>query len=131
MWVFTTRGFFSAVEDTNSYKPGRVLVRGRVKKDMDNLRALAHDLGFDTHLEETPDRDYRYRVRMKKSVWAKLMARMAEEIDYPNFKKTVTDERRHEAYMQVWLAMLGLQLPARRPVPRGMSRRRMALFGRD
>jgi hypothetical protein len=41
-----------------------------------------------------------------------IALRIAERIDdinYPNFKDSVTDDALHRAYMQVWFAMVELQ----------------------
>ena len=56
MWLVTTRGFYSAVED--HCKAGNVLVRSRVREDLEALTDLIP--GLDVH--ETPDRDYRFRA---------------------------------------------------------------------
>lgn len=110
MWVFTRRGFYSAVEDTTNR--GRVLVRGRALADMESLIDLAQKAGLRlAAILETPDRDYRYRIPMKKSEWIVLLARLGAEIDYPNFKNAIHDDdpERAKRYTEVWAAMLGLE----------------------
>ena len=106
MWLLTTRGFYSVVED--HHDPGRLLVRARVREDVEALADLIPGL----EVEETPDRDYRFRASVTREDWASAAAQLARAIDYPNFKNAVADrqgfERAH-MYSGVWGLLLGLQ----------------------
>ena len=106
MWLVTTRGFYSAVEDHGN--AGHVLVRARVREDLEALTDLIP--GLDVH--ETPGRDYRFRASVTREAWATAVAGLAREIDYPNFKNAVADrqgsDRAHE-YSSVWGTLLALQ----------------------
>ena len=106
MWLITTRGFYSAVEDHQ--QPGCVLVRARERGDLEALADLIPRLQG----EETPDRDYRFRASVEREAWAGAVAQLAREIDYPNFKNAVAErqgrERAH-VYGEVWAILLGLQ----------------------
>jgi len=86
MWVITTEGFFSAVEDRDD--PGAVFVRARVRDDAERLAAAVGG-----SVIETPAADYRFRVRTTKREWAAFVAASAEAIDYYNFKNAVAAPR--------------------------------------
>jgi len=106
MWVICARGFYSVVENRN--RAGELLVRARVREDLEALRDLLP--GVD--VEETPERDYRFRVSVPHEDWALAVAELAREIDYPNFKDAVAErqgrERAH-VYSGVWGTLLALQ----------------------
>lgn len=107
MWLFTTRGFYSAVRTPE----GEVMVRGRVRADLEALVALMRRLELDPpQILATPHADYHYRVLMTPEAWARTAAALAAEVDYPNFKSRVHgDPERDRAYMSVWSAMHRLQ----------------------
>ena len=106
MWLITTRGFYSVVAD--HHEDGHVLVRARVREDLESLADLIPGL----EVEETPERDYRFRASVPRDVWAAAATALAGEIDYPNFKNAVADrqgpERAH-VYSDVWVTLLALQ----------------------
>lgn len=106
MWLVTTRGFYSAVEDHEHL--GNVLVRARVREDLEALVDLIPSL----EVHETPERDYRFRASVPREAWANAVAELAREIDYPNFKNAVAElqgsDRAH-VYSGVWGTLLGLQ----------------------
>jgi hypothetical protein len=106
MWLFTTDGFFSAVNDRND--EGTIIVRSRVRGDAARLVA-AVGVG---NVIETRDSDYRFRVRLPRPAWVAYVAAAAEAIDYSNFKAAVAVRQgagRAHAYADVWAVMLGLQ----------------------
>ena len=106
MWLITTRGFYSVVAD--HYEDGNVLVRARVREDLESLADLIPEL----EVEDTPERDYRFRASVPREVWETAAAALAEEIDYPNFKNAVADRQgsdRAHVYSDVWFTLLGLQ----------------------
>lgn len=107
MWLFTTRGFFSAVRTPE----GQVMVRGRVKVDLDCLVDLMQELGLKTPGPlVTPHADYHYRMLMPPEDWVRTAAALAAEVNYPNFKARVHgDPERDRAYMSTWSAMNRLQ----------------------
>lgn len=106
MWLITTRGFYSVVAD--HYEDGNVLVRARVREDLESLADLIPGL----EVEETPERDYRFRASVPREVWRSVAAALAEEIDYPNFKDAVAERQgsgRAGTYGRVWRTLLDLQ----------------------
>jgi hypothetical protein len=105
MWVMTTKGFYSAVEDRDD--ADAVLVRSRVREDAERLAEVAGGTVL-----ETPDADYAFRVRVAKVDWARYLADAATKIDYDNFKNAVAARQgstRARVYGEVWGALLRLQ----------------------
>jgi hypothetical protein len=101
MWIFSVQGFVSVVADWKD--PSRVFVRGRSRKDVE---AFGRRLGVS--VIDTPSADYPFRVVVCKKKFAKLLAEMAEAIDYPNFKDEVLGTQgpaRESLYHQVWSVM--------------------------
>lgn len=105
MWLFTTFGFFSIVQDKTN--PQYVWVRARAPHDLDILRGRY--LPGLTETARTPNRDYRYRAWVSKHELAEAMPRIVMDIDYTNFKDAVPDHAHHNAYLGVWGAMFDAQ----------------------
>ena len=106
MWLLTPRGFFSVVAHAD--EPSCVLVRARVRADLESLRDVAGP--FEVH--ETRDRDYRFRAVLDRTAWSTALVLMAAEIDYPNFKNAVAEQQGYEradVYARVWFALTELQ----------------------
>lgn len=108
MWLVTARGFYSVVADTTDPAGERLLIRARVRSDLEALRGLLPAL----EIEETPDRDYRFRARASKRAFAGVVFNLVAEVDYPNFKNAVAArqgrERAH-VYSGVWADLFELQ----------------------
>lgn len=108
MWVFTSCGFFSAVQHEDD--PDLIHVRARFQGD---LERMLHLLGIEERVLETPHNDYRFRVNLSRETWTHFLAREAAGIDYTNFKARVhqvtPDLGRNSAYMSVWWAMRSQQ----------------------
>jgi hypothetical protein len=98
MWIFTTRGFYSIVQ---SDKPDHMLVRSRFRGDIENLFPDIED----AEVVVTPERDYLYRAVVHRDTVQIALANLVPDIDYPNFKDAVLDDRRHPAYGEVWYTM--------------------------
>ena len=79
-----------------------LLVRARRKGDIQKVFPNAT-------VNEYPEHDYLYAAIVPRHFVAKAIAREVVEINYPAFKSTVTDPDLHDAYMQVWSTMAGLQ----------------------
>jgi hypothetical protein len=101
MWIFSNDSFVSAVQDRNN--PDQLCVRARIKGDLETL------FGDDIAVIETCDSDYRYRCFIGKSRVAETVAEAVRNINYDNFKDSVNDEDRHDAYLNVWTAMYRYQ----------------------
>jgi hypothetical protein len=124
MWMATVSGFFSVVTDTQ--RPGRMLIRARCRADIFNLYN-AHQ-GLKSMEPPTSDemRDYRWRISIDRIDWIILAGRLAQEVDYPNFKSAVhqhpDQSNKNGPYLQTWSTMKGVQeredrerLPASQP----------------
>jgi hypothetical protein len=95
--VFLSDAYLSVVQHRDD--AAKLLVRARLKGDIE--RALPGVVA-----EETPAADYRYRAIVPRAQFAARLASLAEAIDYPNFKASVSDPARHDVYMKVWGIML-------------------------
>lgn len=105
MWLMTTDGFFSTVQDRDDHSA--VFVRARVREDAEQLA-----VAVGAAMLETPAADYPFRVRVAKAEWARYVAERAHAIDYDNFKNAVASRqgtRRASMYAEIWGALRGLQ----------------------
>lgn len=98
MWVFLNNAFLSIVD--HKTEPGMLMVRARLRGDIQ--RAFAHP---GLKVFETPAADYRFRAVIHRSRVAETLKDAVLDIDYVNFKKSVPDQRRHDAYLRVWAEM--------------------------
>jgi len=122
MWIFTKHGFFSAVcarqgagEPGQPVDPDRIMVRARVRKHLESLKERFPELLGGCEVREFTDSDYAFRIFVAKAVWTEVMAGLAGETDYDNFKSEVARHQGREgaAYgqtlHQVWSTMHRLQ----------------------
>ncbi len=120
MWLFTKHGFFSAVSawqgDGTTHQPidpDRVVVRARVQSHLEALKARFPEQLGSCDIHVSPKRDYRYRIVVAKPDWSRVLAGLAEELDYDNFKNEVSGHEGRTAYEkslhQVWSVMRDLQ----------------------
>lgn len=105
MWLFTSKGFVSIVQDHNH--KDNLLVRARVKS---HLQALFPQ----SKVTETLDSDYRFRCSLHRKLVEQVVADQVNAIDYWNFKDSVIDPDYHGACLRVWSSMHQLQLPVPR-----------------
>ena len=103
MWIFTTDGFYSVVQD-GFCKPDEVVVRARIRQDLENILD-----NFEPEVEiiEIQAADYRYRMIVPKQLWARYLMNSVKKINYSNFKNQLDhgDDKRHQAYFRCWAAM--------------------------
>lgn len=124
MWIVLKDAFLSVVVPSaadrrrfgNEQTGDLLMVRARAQGDIDKV------LPFAT-VHETPDRDYRFRAIVPRSRVAEAMALEVDRIDYGNFKNSVAEDDRHDAYAEVWQAMFRFQ-GLRQRVTRAVKRRR-------
>ena len=95
MWLFLNNAYLSIVADRNT---DQLLVRSRIPGDIERIFPNAEVL-------HTPSHDYPYRAFLARETVAVALAREALSIDYTNFKNSVPDHRRHEAYFGVYNVM--------------------------
>jgi hypothetical protein len=107
MWLMTNFGFFSIVK-----KEGETLLTVRARARQDLLDLKARYLPGMGEIEESDKRDYRYRARVPREVFAEALREMALDIDYPNFKNSVAatqGKARAKLYEDIWVRLLDLQ----------------------
>ncbi|MEX2168623.1 MAG: hypothetical protein WD851_04905 [Pirellulales bacterium] len=122
MWIFTKHGIFSAVcarqgdgEHGQPVDPDRIMVRARVRSHLEALKERFPELFGDCEIQEFTGTDYAYRLFGPKSAWMQMLAGLAEETDYDNFKSKVAHHqgRAGVAYErslhEVWSVMHRLQ----------------------
>lgn len=103
MWIFTKQGFYSAVQHRDD--PERIIIRARAKKDIEALKAQIPNLI--TFTDKTAD--YPHRAIVSRDEWLIALARLGAEIDYPNFKSAIADNKRHNTYLSVWSKLLEIE----------------------
>jgi len=122
MWIFTKHGFFSAVcarqgkgDHGQPVDANRIMVRARVRAHLDALIQRFPELLGPCAIQEFAATDYAFRIFVAKSVWSQVLASLADETDYDNFKSAVA---RHQgkagaayehALHDVWSVMYELQ----------------------
>ena len=102
MWLMTKHGFYSIVEK----RPGEFHVRARERQDLENLLSVLSWRLYDRcpEIVETPEADYRYRFVTSRKPVSFLMSKLADGIDYPNFKAEIAarPDQRRKPYHTVW-----------------------------
>lgn len=106
MWIFLDRSFLSIV-DKGDPSGQTLVVRARHRGDIEAVFP-------DAQVIEGAGTDYRYRARIDRERVALAIADQVRAVAYPNLKAAVRDNKRHDAYMSVWQAMLRLQDTERR-----------------
>jgi hypothetical protein len=96
MRIFTKHGFFSAVcarqgdgKRSQPVDPGRIMVRARMKEHLEALKERFASLLGQCEIREFAGTDYAYRLFVDKPAWCQVLAGLAEETDYDNFKSEV------------------------------------------
>jgi hypothetical protein len=112
MWIASKNGWFSVVVDLE--REDRMLIRARCRADIFNLFNAHQDLPSIERPASDESRDYRWRMSISKADWVQLAARLAEGVDYSNFKNTVHEKpdqgSKGRAYLVIWRAMRDVQL---------------------
>lgn len=96
MWIFLNDSFLSIVQ-----KPGdgdHLTVRARLRGDIEAVFP-------DAAVIEGAGTDYRFRTRIPKEKVAEALMQRVMSLNYSNFKSSVEDDDRHDAYMKVWSVM--------------------------
>ncbi len=63
----------------------------------------------DAKVEANKGTDYKDRARVPREAVAKALHDQVLVVKYSNFKSSVKNTKRHDAYMRVWSAMFGVQ----------------------
>lgn len=97
MWIFTTDGFLSAVEEERGEHRGEIVVRAREASALTALRATTPKLSPTVIYT---DSDYRYRAWLAREDWAHALAELGRQLDYSNFKDAVRRRQGASVYEQ-------------------------------
>jgi len=100
MWIFTNSGFLSVVAHRDNKEV--LLVRARRAGEIESIFPKAETFKMESA-------DYHYRAEIKRDEVAQVMAEQIQNIEYDNFKSSVNDNKRHDAYMGVWSVMYAYQ----------------------
>ncbi|OPY60264.1 MAG: hypothetical protein A4E57_04512 [Syntrophorhabdaceae bacterium PtaU1.Bin034] len=107
MWVITTFGFFSIVQEP---KHNTLMVRARTKRDLQELRERhLPELG---EIVEGADPDYKYSATAPREAVARVFGETAMSIDYRDLRDSVLalqGFRRATLYGRIWNILWTLQ----------------------
>jgi hypothetical protein len=106
MWIASHFGFFSIV-----FKEGHWHVRARQKSELEELTGAAK---LTAKIEEWPQADYRWRVRLKDGAdLERVFDALRESVTYSNFKShigTLPKQRaKLPAYHELWSGLYAIQ----------------------
>jgi hypothetical protein len=93
MWIFLSDSYLSIVAHRET--PDALLVRARRSGDIERVFPGAE-------VTETAAADYRHRATLPRQTVADALAATVAGIDYPNFKASVAEPDRHDAYLDCW-----------------------------
>jgi hypothetical protein len=108
MWIFMNDAMLSIVDPQGSYDGGSgpkgadLLVRARIAGDIEAVFPLAK-------VTKTPGRDYLFRALIPRKEVALAIADRVLDISAQNFKGSVHDRARHDAYLDCWYSMNSYQ----------------------
>lgn len=100
MWICLNDAFYSIVASDRD--PALLNVRARREGDIERHFPNAE-------IVRLPNTDYAYRAFLRRGEVAAFLIRHIAELDYPNFKASVSDPPLHAAYEEVWAVLAGLQ----------------------
>src|SRR5450756_1505240 len=118
MWIITTRGFLSVVQNADAKAPHEaLLVRARVREDLDHFADFVARHGARPAVTGTPHFDYGYRLTTSREMFASYHTEHVGALNYPNFKNEVAtaDEPRARIYARVWGVLRDLPAKAEKP----------------
>jgi hypothetical protein len=117
MWLFTRYGFFSvacASGENGSLDPQKLMIRARRKSHLQKLQSRFPAIAA-AEIMKLDYRDYRYRLLVPKAGWVSVIAELASEQDWSNFKNEAARFQGREgsdyvhALHNVWEVMDRLQ----------------------
>lgn len=100
MWIFTTKGFISIVQDRDT--PDGFMIRAR------NRQHLV-DLFPNAEVYSEAGSDYKWRARILKQEAVEVMTQTLADLEYDNFKNSITEHEYHDACLDVWTTMYNYQ----------------------
>ena len=100
MWIFLSDSMLSIVDKQGD--GSTLVVRARRAGDIERVFP-------DARVQVGGGTDYRYRARIDRELVAQRIADAVRSLAYPNFKSSVREHDRHDAYFRVWDAMHAYQ----------------------
>lgn len=100
MWICLNNAFLSIV--AHRTRPEFLLIRARLKGDIERVFPGAA-------VSESAHNDYRFRTEVKRTDAARVFGAIVGGLRYDNFKHSVVEQDRHDAYVKAWEAMANLQ----------------------
>jgi hypothetical protein len=104
MWLFTPKGFISVVADKQDPTGPRLLVRAR---SLSHLQEVLQD--YLDNPFQVKQSDYAWRAWIKRKDLQSVVEQVMSDINYTNFKNSITDNEYHDACLDVWTAMYTYQ----------------------
>lgn len=102
MWICLNDAFFSIVESPQDKDV--LVVRARFEGDIEKVFTSNRN-----KVIVTPARDYRFRSFIDRDIVADVISNEVKRIDYGNFKDSVHNTIRKDAYTRVWCDMYAAQ----------------------
>lgn len=110
MWIITAIGCYSLTNHRD--QPKNMMVRGRVRSDMERLVPLIPFWALHSDIIETYDSDYKYRIIADREAMGGVFGKLVANMDYIGFKDNVADKQgktRAQIYYDVWDILHELQ----------------------
>ena len=100
MWIALNDSFISIV--AHRERADKLLVRARLPGDIEAVFP-------DAQVFSVPGADYKYRAVVDRAEVGNAIADRIDDIEYDDFKSSVPDQKRHDAYLKIWSVMQGEQ----------------------
>lgn len=101
MWIFTNDAMVSVVKFAGSSTD--VLVRARVQGDIERF---FDKVNADLNVEFDETADYPFRARVSRIRFLHALVNAGLDVNYLNFKESITNRHRYQAYWYVWTVLL-------------------------
>jgi hypothetical protein len=117
MWLFTRYGFYSvasAQKKNGAADPVKMMVRARCVAHLEQLKVRFPDLAGE-EIVTLPGHDYGWRIFVSKDRWCRIVAELAHEQEWSNFKSEAArfQGQKGSAYVHalhdIWGVMMKLQ----------------------
>ena len=112
MWVLTQDGFFSTVVAHDNQHFDELVVRSRAEDNLKRFVKKTNNAYTVDEIQCTPDRDYPWRIFVKREDWARYLSDYAtDDLWYTDFKSSLrfgtahSDPQRLHALAEVWGVM--------------------------
>lgn len=102
MWIFLYDSMLSIVQNLDDETGDTLLVRARITGDIEKIFP-------DAKVIKGAGSDYLFRAVVPRQDVIEAISHEIEGIDYGNFKNATDTKMRHDAYLDVWLAMVRYQ----------------------